>query len=54
MTDNVVDFSSRQEQHKHKRKEAKFDAIQKQFEKALPVDEKDPKQKLLDIFKKKK
>ena len=54
MSDNVVDISSRKEQHKHKRKEEKFAALQKRFEKALPADETDPKTKLLKIFKKKK
>lgn len=54
MGDNVVDISSRKEQHKHKRKEEKFTALQKRFEKALPTEEKDPKAKLLNIFKKKK
>lgn len=54
MGDNVVEFSSRQEDKEHKRKEEKFDALQKRFEKALPIDETDPKKKLLKIFKKKK
>ncbi len=51
---NVVDLQSSREKARHRQKEKKFEAIQKRFEKALPTDEKDPKQKLLNIFKKKK
>lgn len=50
----VVDISSRQEEKKHKRKEERFSALQKRFERALPTEENDPKKKLLNIFKKKK
>jgi hypothetical protein len=49
----VVDMNASRERAKHKRKEEKFDSLQKRFEKALPTDEPDPKQKLLDLFKKK-
>ena len=54
MSDKVVDISSRQEEKRHQRKEEKFAALQKRFEKALPTEESDPKKKLLKIFKKKK
>jgi len=49
----VVDMNASRERVKHKRKEEKFDSLQKRFEKALPTDEPDPKHKLLDLFKKK-
>lgn len=52
--DNVVSLSAKREQAKHKRKEAKLESLQKRFEKALPTEEKDPKKKLLNVFKKKK
>ncbi|MGH1460664.1 MAG: hypothetical protein ACRBB6_01390 [Neptuniibacter sp.] len=54
MSRNVVDISSRRDEQKHKRKEKKFEALQKRFEKALPTEETDPKKKLLNVFKKKK
>ncbi|MDO6514696.1 MULTISPECIES: hypothetical protein [Neptuniibacter] len=50
---DVVDMRSSREKAKHKKKEEKFALLQKRFEKALPADEQDPKQKLLDLFKKK-
>jgi len=53
MGDNVVDISSKRDQVRHKRKEQRLDKIKDRFEKALPTEEKDPKQKLLNIFKKK-
>ena len=51
--DKVVDIASLRDQAKHKRKEEKLASIQRRFEKALPTEEKDPKKKLLNIFKKK-
>lgn len=53
MGDNVVDISSKRDQARHKRKEKRLDNMKDRFEKALPTEEKDPKQKLLNIFKKK-
>ena len=52
--ENVVSLADKREQAKHKHKEAKMASLQRRFEKALPTEEKDPKQKLLNIFKKKK
>ena len=53
MSNNVVDLESKREEARHQRKEEKFSRLQKRLEKALPTDEKDPKKKLLNIFKKK-
>jgi len=54
MGDNVVDFNSKRDAARHRRKEQRLDTMQKRFESALPTEEKDPKKKLLNIFKKKK
>ncbi len=54
MGNNVIDFSSRQQQAKEKKKEQKADALKKRFENAVPTEEKDPKKKLLNIFTKNK
>ncbi|GGK81869.1 hypothetical protein [Amphritea balenae] len=53
MSDKVVDISSKRDQNRHKRKEKRMDEMKGRFEKALPTEENDPKQKLLNIFKKK-
>jgi len=53
MSGKVVDLNASREKARHKRKEEKFEALQKRFEKALPSEESDPKKKLLNIFKKK-
>lgn len=53
MSDNVIDIESKREEARHQRKEEKFSRLQKRLEKALPTEEKDPKKKLLGIFKKK-
>ena len=53
MSNNVVDLEGKREEARHQRKEEKFSRLQKRFEKALPTEEKDPKKKLLNIFKKK-
>ncbi|EAR60604.1 hypothetical protein [Neptuniibacter caesariensis] len=53
MAKNVVDLNASRDKAEHKRKEKKFEALQKRFEKALPTEEQDPKKKLLNIFKKK-
>lgn len=53
MSDNVVDISSKRDKARHKRKEQRLDDMKGRFEKAMPTEEKDPKQKLLNIFKKK-
>ncbi|OUS22829.1 hypothetical protein A9R01_17125 ['Osedax' symbiont bacterium Rs2_46_30_T18] len=53
MSDNVIDFKSRQQQAAHQRKEAGFKDMQQRFETALP-NEKGSKDKLLGLFKKKK
>lgn len=54
MAKNVVDLNASRDKAEHKRKEKKFEALQKRFEKALPTEEQDPKKKLLNIFKKNK
>lgn len=53
MTDKIVDISSRRDDVRHKRKEKRLDNMKDRFEKALPTEEHDPKQKLLNIFRKK-
>ncbi|MCJ8338231.1 MAG: hypothetical protein MJK10_07135 [Pseudomonadales bacterium] len=53
MSDNVIDFKSRQQKAAHQRKEAGFKNMQQRFETALP-NEKDSKEKLLGLFKKTK
>ncbi|WP_432473786.1 hypothetical protein [Amphritea sp. HPY] len=53
MSDNVVDISSKRDINRHKRKEQRLDDMKGRFEKALPTEEHDPKQKLLNIFRKK-
>lgn len=53
MADNVVDLSRQRERARQQRKEKTLDEMQKQFERALPT-EKAPKEKLLDIFRRKK
>ncbi len=53
MTDKVVSLDASREKHKFKKKEQKLEKIQQQFEKALPTEERDPKKKLLNLFKKK-
>lgn len=49
----IVDLNAKREAERHRKKEEKFEALQQRFEKALPTVEKDPKKKLLDLFKKK-
>lgn len=51
---DIVDLSSKREDARHRRKEEKFSKLQARFEKALPTEETDPKEKLLNIFRKKK
>lgn len=53
MSDNIVDFSKRQHQARHERKEAGFDEMKQRFTLAL-ASEKEDKQKILSLFKKKK
>lgn len=53
MSDNVVDINSKRDDLRHKRKEKQLSEMKDKFEKALPTEERDPKQKLLNIFKKK-
>ncbi len=53
MSDKIVDISSRRDDVRHKRKEQRLDNMKDRFEKALPTEENDPKQKLLNIFRKK-
>lgn len=53
MANNVVDLNSQRENARHRRKEKSLDDMQKQFERALPT-EKSSKDKLLDIFRRKK
>ena len=52
MSKNVIDFSAKQDEARHRRKEKNLDKMQARFEKALPTEENDPKKKLLNIFKK--
>ncbi|MDI3326112.1 hypothetical protein QKW35_17165 [Pontibacterium granulatum] len=52
MSKNVIDFNAKQDEARHRRKEKNLDKMQARFEKALPTEEKDPKKKLLNIFKK--
>ena len=49
MSDNVIDFKSRQQKAAHQRKEAGFKNMQQRFETALP-NEKDSKEKLVGLF----
>lgn len=49
----IVDLNATREKARHRQKEERFEALQQRFEKALPTDDKDPKKKLLDLFKKK-
>jgi hypothetical protein len=53
MGDKVVNLDASREKAKHRKKEAHLSSLQQRFEKALPIEEIDPKKKLLDIFKKK-
>ncbi|MBN0988675.1 MULTISPECIES: hypothetical protein [Amphritea] len=53
MSDNVVDINSKRDDLRHKRKEKQLNELKSKFEKALPTEEQDPKQKLLSLFKKK-
>jgi len=53
VSDNVIDFKKRQHLAKHEKKEAGFKNMKERFENAYP-DQKSNKDKLLDIFKKKK
>ncbi len=53
MGNNVIDFKERQHLAKHAEKEAGFDKMKVRFENIVPT-EKSSKDKLLDIFKKKK
>lgn len=50
----IVDLQTSRDKARHRRKEEKFKSLQERFEKALPIDKEDPKDKLLNIFKKKK
>lgn len=52
MSDNVIDLNSKRDEARHRRKERNLDKMQEHFENALPTEEKDPKKKLLNIFKK--
>ena len=52
MSDNVIDPTSKRDEARHRRKERNLDKMQERFENALPTEEKDPKKKLLNIFKK--
>ncbi|MDO6562972.1 hypothetical protein Q4488_06195 [Amphritea sp. 1_MG-2023] len=53
MNDKVVDINSKRDDVRHKRKEQQLKDMKNKFEKALPTEEHDPKQKLLNIFRKK-
>jgi len=53
VTDNVIDFKKRQHLANHQKKEAGFEEMKQRFEVAYP-NQKTGKDKLLDIFKKKK
>lgn len=53
MSDNIVDINSKRDDLRHKRKEKRLSDMKNKFEKALPTEEHDPKQKLLNIFKQK-
>ncbi|EPJ54959.1 MAG: hypothetical protein OFPI_04930 [Osedax symbiont Rs2] len=53
MSDNVINFKSRQQKAAHQRKEAGFKDMQQRFESALPS-ENSSGEKLLSLFKKKK
>lgn len=52
MSDNVINLNSKRDEARHRRKERNLDKMQERFEKAMPTEEKDPKKKLLNIFKK--
>ncbi len=54
MSDKVVDFNSKRDEARHKRKEQRMDNMKDRFEKAMPTEETDSKKKLLNMFKKKK
>lgn len=53
MSEKVVNINSKRDDLRHKRKEKRLSEMKDKFEKALPTEERDPKQKLLNIFKKK-
>jgi hypothetical protein len=53
MSNNVINFKDKQHLAKHAQKEAGFDKIKARFESSVPI-KKSSKDKLLDIFKKKK
>lgn len=53
MSEKIVDIRSRQHDADHKRKEQRLDKMKNRFEKALPTETHDPKEKLLNIFRKK-
>lgn len=54
MSDKVVDISQQRSEKNFKNKAEKQQKLKERFEKALPSDNRNSKQKLLDIFKNKK
>jgi len=53
MSNNVIDLSSKRDAARHRKKEQNAESLKQRFENALPSEEKDPKKKLLGIFKRK-